>query len=57
MDSNICIRTLVAKNKKLYCWAGGGLVTDSEVSQEYQETYDKVAKILPVLSNNHKASY
>lgn len=55
MDSNICIRTLVAKNKKLYCWAGGGLVADSEVAQEYQETYDKLVKILPVLSPNYKA--
>ncbi|MCW9000753.1 MAG: aminodeoxychorismate synthase component I, partial [Kangiellaceae bacterium] len=50
MDTNICIRTLVAKDNKLYCWAGGGLVADSEMEQEYQETFDKLGKILPVLS-------
>lgn len=50
MDSNICIRTLVAKNNKLYCWAGGGLVSDSNLESEYQETYDKLNKILPVLN-------
>ena len=49
MDTNICIRTLIAKNNKLYCWAGGGLVADSDASTEYQETFDKLAKILPVL--------
>ena len=51
MDTNICIRTLIAKNNRLYCWAGGGLVADSEVETEYQETFDKLAKILPVLEN------
>jgi len=59
MDSNICIRTLVAKNNKLYCWAGGGLVSDSILESEYQETYDKLNKILPVLnegSNNYQTS-
>jgi para-aminobenzoate synthetase component I len=52
MDSNICIRTLIAKNNLLYCWAGGGLVADSKVEAEYQETFDKLAKILPVLNQN-----
>ena len=49
MDSNICIRTLIADNNKLYCWAGGGLVADSQLDLEYQETFDKLGKILPVL--------
>lgn len=48
-DTNICIRTLVAEQGVLHCWAGGGLVVDSEGSAEYQETLDKVAKILPEL--------
>lgn len=50
MDTNICIRTLIAKNQNLYCWAGGGLVADSELETEYKETFDKLSKILPVLS-------
>jgi len=50
MDTNITIRTLVCHNQQIHCWAGGGLVADSNVDSEYQETYDKVNKILPVLS-------
>jgi para-aminobenzoate synthetase component 1 len=50
MDSSIAIRTLVATQQQLYCWAGGGIVADSIAQSEYQETFDKVAKILPVLA-------
>lgn len=57
MDTNICIRTLIAKNNSLYCWAGGGLVADSEVDTEYQETFDKLAKILPILSKVSKSAH
>ena len=49
-DTNIAIRTLIACQQQLYCWAGGGIVSDSEANAEYQETFDKVARILPVLS-------
>ncbi|WP_416308460.1 aminodeoxychorismate synthase component I [Neptunicella sp. SCSIO 80796] len=51
MDTSICIRTLLCENQQIYCWAGGGLVVDSDGHQEYQETLDKVAKILPVLTD------
>lgn len=51
MDSNITIRTLVCENKKIHCWAGGGIVADSQVDAEYQESLDKVNKILPVLAS------
>lgn len=50
MDTNIAIRTLVCEQGQIHCWAGGGLVADSKADSEYQETLDKVAKILPVLS-------
>lgn len=50
MDTNIAIRTLVAADNQLYCWAGGGIVADSEAASEYQETLDKVRHILPVLA-------
>lgn len=49
MDSSICIRTLLAENNTLHCWAGGGIVLDSVADEEYQETLDKVSKILPEL--------
>jgi para-aminobenzoate synthetase component 1 len=48
-DTSITIRTLVCEHGHIYCWAGGGIVIDSEAAAEYQETHDKVAKILPIL--------
>jgi len=54
MDTSITIRTLICKNGKIHCWAGGGLVADSKADSEYQETFDKVAKILPVLTKKQK---
>ena len=51
-DSSITIRTLLAENNDLYCWAGGGLVVDSDSDAEYQETLDKVARILPILESS-----
>ncbi len=50
MDTNIAIRTLICENQQIHCWAGGGIVADSENNSEYQETFDKVQRILPVLS-------
>jgi para-aminobenzoate synthetase component 1 len=49
MDSSITIRTLIAWKQQLYVWAGGGIVADSDAEAEYQETFDKLAKILPIL--------
>ena len=56
MDTSITIRTLICQKTMLrneqgrvYCSAGGGVVADSKVSSEYQETFDKVNRILPVL--------
>ncbi|EIC85411.1 aminodeoxychorismate synthase component 1 [Serratia sp. M24T3] len=52
MDSSITIRTLLTENGKIYCWAGGGIVADSQEQAEYQETFDKVARILPLLGES-----
>ncbi len=49
MDSNIAIRTLLASGGELHCWGGGGIVADSEWRNEYQETHDKVGKLLAAL--------
>lgn len=51
MDTNILIRTLVTSASDdstgdIYCWAGGGLVADSNWQEEYQETFDKVNNLL-----------
>ena len=50
MDTSIAIRTLIAGNQQIYCAAGGGLVADSDVDAEYQETLHKINRILPCLS-------
>lgn len=56
MDTNIAIRTLVCEQGQIYCWAGGGVVADSNADSEYQETLDKVARILPVLSTTQQVT-
>jgi len=49
LDSNIAIRTLVYDQKLIYCWAGGGIVADSDRAAEYQETLDKASAMLGLL--------
>ena len=44
-DSSILIRTAEKLGNRMYCWAGGGIVADSEVRSEYQESIDKVRHI------------
>ncbi|WP_312946665.1 aminodeoxychorismate synthase component 1 [Superficieibacter sp.] len=51
MDTSITIRTLTAHDGQLYCSAGGGIVADSEEQAEYQETFDKVNRILQQLES------
>jgi para-aminobenzoate synthetase component I len=45
-DSSITIRSLLWQPEQLLCWAGGGIVADSDCAQEYQECFDKVSNIL-----------
>ncbi len=52
MDSNIMIRTLVYNQGEICCWAGGGIVHDSEVNAEYQETFDKASALLRLLKES-----
>jgi para-aminobenzoate synthetase component 1 len=49
MDTNIAIRTLVHSNHTIRFWAGGGIVNDSVVEEEYQECFDKAAALLALL--------
>ena len=49
MDTNIAIRTLVHSKNTIRCWAGGGIVNDSVVDDEYQESFDKAAAMLDLL--------
>jgi len=49
MDTNIAIRTLVHSHDEICCWAGGGIVADSRLETEYQETFDKASAMLELL--------
>jgi para-aminobenzoate synthetase component 1 len=51
MDTNIAIRTLVHSNHTIRFWAGGGIVNDSVMEEEYQECFDKAAALLDVLKH------
>jgi para-aminobenzoate synthetase component 1 len=50
MDTNIAIRTLVHSDGTIRFWAGGGIVNDSVMAAEYQESFDKAAALLQVLA-------
>lgn len=45
LHTNIAIRTLQHHNNQLYYWAGGGIVADSVIADEYEETLTKVRRI------------
>ncbi|WP_327125175.1 aminodeoxychorismate synthase component I [Nitrincola sp. A-D6] len=49
MDSSITIRTLVCSKNHIHCWAGGGIVADSDIDAEYAETFSKVNNLLKTL--------
>lgn len=53
MDSSITIRTLVSDGKQIHCWAGGGLVADSNCEAEYQETFTKVGHLTHTLEQGY----
>jgi len=52
MDLNIAIRTLVCSGGRMYCWAGGGIVLDSVLEAEYQESLDKASAMLDVFHDS-----
>tara|TARA_Y100000768_G_scaffold378910_1_gene353917 strand:+ start:32 stop:832 length:801 start_codon:yes stop_codon:yes gene_type:complete len=50
-DLNISIRSMLAVNNKLYFWGGGGIVNDSDVRSEYNESIAKVKPLLDTFSD------
>ncbi len=54
MDTSITIRTLLLENNRIHCWAGGGIVADSKIDEEYQETFNKVNNLLHCLEDTQK---
>ncbi|MDU4251376.1 aminodeoxychorismate synthase component I [Pseudomonas sp.] len=51
MDSSIAIRTVLVKDGQASCWAGGGIVADSDWEEEYQESLTKVGVLLRTLES------
>lgn len=49
MDSSITIRTLLANQGEISCWGGGGIVYDSKIADEYQESIQKVQVLMSTL--------
>ena len=49
MDTNIAIRTLVHSEHNIRFWAGGGIVNDSILEAEYQESFDKALAMIKLL--------
>jgi para-aminobenzoate synthetase component 1 len=50
LDTNIAIRTAVARNGRVYFNAGGGIVADSDPADEYRETLDKARGLIDALA-------
>lgn len=53
MDINIAIRTILHRNNQMYFYAGGGIVSDSDVDAEYRETFDKAKAMMNLLSKGN----
>ena len=51
MDTNIAIRTMVHQHGEIHFSAGGGIVADSTMESEYQESMDKASAMLDMLAN------
>lgn len=49
MDTNLTIRTLLASEQRIYAWAGGGIVADSNCDEELAETRSKIDPLLRAL--------
>ncbi len=50
-DFNISIRSMLTVDNNLYFWGGGGIVNDSDIRSEYNETISKVKPLLDIFSD------
>jgi para-aminobenzoate synthetase component I len=49
MDTNIAIRSAVVCKNQLSFYAGGGIVADSDLEKEYNETLDKASNLITII--------
>ena len=52
MDSNICIRTLIHYEGRIYFHAGGDIVWDSRAGAEYEACFSKAAALLKLFATD-----
>jgi len=57
LDSSITIRTLLISEDHVYCWGGGGIVSDSDAEEEYKETLQKVGILIEHLTTHSKNTH
>ena len=55
-DFNIAIRTMEVRNNKIYAWAGGGIVVDSETESEYKECFTKIQRLMHALERGSEST-
>ena len=56
LDSCIGLRTLVAKNGRVYVQAGAGIVADSVPETEYQESVNKARALIKAVETAHQGT-
>lgn len=49
-EFNVLIRTIQSNAQEISVWAGGGVTIRSNCDDEYQECFDKVGRLLDLLS-------
>ena len=49
LDSSIAIRTVLRRDGRLSYWTGGGIVADSDVDAEFEETRDKAKAFIDLI--------
>jgi para-aminobenzoate synthetase component 1 len=55
MDTNIAIRTLIYEKGEIHGSAGGGIIADSVMEAEYEETQHKASGMLQMMSEFSKS--
>ena len=49
VNVRLLVRGRRISDPRLYCWGGGGIVSDSDPAQEYVETLNKIELLLNTL--------
>ena len=56
MDTAISLRTMIVKDNIAYLQAGGGIVADSEIEKEYEETINKMSAMMAAINHAELSS-